>query len=148
MKILMSALLLVAAAVAADKPDFSGNWKMDGDKSVFGPMPPPASMTRTIELKGAEVSFKQTMTGPEMELTFKFFTDGRETVNSFMGADYKGTANWEGKTLVFHSRIESDAQFKSTSKWTLSDDGKTLTEIWSVSSAQGDLEVTYVLVKQ
>ena len=39
MKTLMSTLFVIAAAagmaLAADKPDFSGDWKMDPAKSVF-----------------------------------------------------------------------------------------------------------------
>ncbi len=60
MKKLMSTLFVIAAAagmaLAADKPDFSGDWKMDADKSVFGPMPPPTSMTRKIDHKDPEIS--------------------------------------------------------------------------------------------
>ena len=46
------ALLIAAAAnltPAADKPDFSGNWKMDLNQSDFGGSPPPESFSRKIE---------------------------------------------------------------------------------------------------
>jgi hypothetical protein len=45
MKKLMSTLFVIAAAagiaMAADKPDFSGNWKLDADKSESAPCPRP-----------------------------------------------------------------------------------------------------------
>ena len=62
MKKLMSTLFVIAAAakmaVAGDKPDFSGNWKMDADKSVFGPMPPPTSMTCKIYHKDPDLQHR------------------------------------------------------------------------------------------
>jgi hypothetical protein len=153
MKILMSTLVVMTAAaglaVAEDKPNFSGNWKVDADKSAFGPIGASESMMRSVEQKGADISVKQVMTGPDMEFTLKYLADGKETINNFMGSDVKCKASWEGKSLVIRSYMDSEgAKVASTSKWTLSDDGKTWTEIWSVSSPQGDFDVKYVLVKQ
>ena len=63
MKTLLSTLFVIAAAAnmaaAADKPDFSGDWKMDTDKSVFGPLPPPTSMTRKIDHKDPAITVNQ-----------------------------------------------------------------------------------------
>ena len=155
MKKLMSTLFVIAAAanmaIAADKPDFSGSWKMDADKSVFGPMPPPTSMTRTVDHKDPVLSVATVSSGPQgdQNTTFKYSTDGKETTNSMMGNDVKSTASWEGKTLVIKSAANfGGADYKLTNKWTLSDDGKTLTDLLGISGAQGDFEITYVLVKQ
>jgi hypothetical protein len=66
-----------------------------------------------------------------------------------MGNDVKSTAAWEGKTLVIKSAANfGGADVKLTDKWTLSDDGKTLTDALSISAPQGDFDITYVLVKQ
>ena len=139
-------------ALAADKPDFSGNWKMDADKSVFGPMPPPTSMTRKIDHKDpASLSSNSRRAGPQgdQNSTFKYSTDGKETTNSMMGNDVKSKAVWEGKTLVITSAANfGGADVKLTDKWSLSDDGKTLTDVLSISAPQGDFEMTFVLVKQ
>ncbi len=155
MKKLMSTLFVIAAAanmaVAGDKPDFSGNWKMDADKSVFGPMPPPTSLTCKIDHKDPDLSIEQSQSGAQGDqtMTFKYSTDGKETTNSLMGNDVKSKAAWEGKTLVVNSSLDAGgAQVKLVSKYSLSDDGKTLTQALSISAPQGDFDLTYVLVKQ
>ncbi len=113
MKILISTLFVIVAAtgmvMAADKPDFSGDWKMDADKSAFGPMPPPTSMTCKIDHKDPDLSIVQTQSGGpqgDQVLNFKYSTDGKETTNSLMGNDVKSKAVWEGKTLVVNSSCE------------------------------------------
>jgi hypothetical protein len=155
MKKLMSTLFVIAAAagmaMAADKPDFSGSWKMDADKSTFGPMPPPTSMTCKISHKDPDLSIEQSQSGAQGDQTmsFKYSTDGKETTNSLMGNDVKSKAAWEGKVLVVKSSLDAGGtEVKLTSKYSLSDDGKTLTQALSISAPQGDFDLTYVLVKQ
>jgi hypothetical protein len=155
MKKLMSTLFVIAAAagmaLAADKPDFSGSWKLDADKSVFGPMPPPTSMTRKVVHSDPALSVEQAQSGPQgdQNSTMKYSTDGKETTNSMMGNDVKSKAMWEGKTLVITSAANfGGADVKLTDKWSLADDGKTLTDVLNISAPQGDFEMTFVLVKQ
>jgi hypothetical protein len=140
---------LMSMAVAADKADFSGTWKLDLDKSSFGPMPPPAGMTRTIDQKGPDITVLQSMTGPDMNVTLKYSAEGKETANSFMGTDFKSKAGWDGKVLVIRNDIDAGGtHVTSTDKWALSDDGKTLTDVLSIPSPDGTLEITQVMVKQ
>jgi hypothetical protein len=155
MKKLMSTLFVIAAAtgmaLAADKPDFSGSWKMDADKSTFGPIPPPTAMTRKIVHSDPALSVEEARSGAQgdMNTTMKYSTDGKETTNSMMGNDVKSKAVWEGKTLVITSAANfGGADVKLTDKWALADDGKTLTDVVSISAPQGDFEMTFVLVKQ
>lgn len=155
MKKLMSTLFAIAAAasiaIAADKPDFSGTWKMDADKSTFGPLPPPTSITSKIDHKDPDLSVVTSQSGPQGDQTstFKYSTDGKETTNSMMGNDMKSKAVWEGKTLVVNSSLDAGgAQIKLISKYSLSDDGKTLTQALSISSPGGDFDMNIVLAKQ
>ncbi len=155
MKKLMSTLFVIAAAanlaMAGDKPDFSGTWKMDADKSVFGPMPPPTSLTAKIEHKDPDLSIetKASTAQGDQDTTMKYSTDGKETTNQMMGNDVKSKATWDGKTLVITSNANfGGADVKLTNKYSLSDDGKTLTQALSISAPQGDFDLTYVLVKQ
>jgi hypothetical protein len=151
MKKLMSTLFVIAAAanmgMAADKPDFSGDWKMDADKSTFGPMPAPSSMTAKIDHKDPDLTIVQTQN--DQTSTAKYSTDGKETTNSMMGNDMKSKAVWEGKTLVVNSSLDAGgAAVKLVAKYTLSDDGKTLTNVLSISSPGGDFDMNIVLLKQ
>jgi len=155
MKTLMSTLFVIAAAagmaMAADKPDFSGDWKLDVDKSAFGPMPPPTSMTRKVDHKDPDLTVTSSTSGPQgdQNMTAKYSTDGKETINSLMGNDVKSKAAWEGKVLVISSTGNfGGSDFKFTQKWALSDDGKTLTDTTNISAPQGEFEMIYVLLKQ
>ena len=156
MKTLMSSLLVIAAAagmaLAADKPDFSGDWKMDADKSVFpAGIPAPSSLTRKIDHKDPSLTVNSSQSGPQgdMNTEAKYSTDGKETTNSMMGNDVKSKAVWEGKTLVITSNANfGGADVKLVNKWSLAEDGKTLTDVLGVSSPQGDFELTFVMVKQ
>jgi hypothetical protein len=151
MKKLMSTLFVIAAAanmaMAADKPDFSGNWKLDADKSTFGPMPPPSSLVAKIDHKDPDLSIETTQN--DQVQTAKYSTDGKETTNSMMGNDMKSKAVWEGKTLIVNSSLDAGgAAVKLVSKYSLSDDGKILTQVLSISSPGGDFDMNIVLVKQ
>lgn len=156
MKKLMSILFLIAAAacmaVAADKPDFTGDWKLDIDKSSFGEMPPLTSMSCKIDHKDPNLTIVQTQSGAQGDqvLNFKYSTDGKETTNSLMGNDVKSTAAWEGKALVVNSNLDAGGVLiKIIAKYALSDDGKTLNEALTISGTpQGDLQIAYVLIKQ
>jgi hypothetical protein len=46
---LLATMVLTGTAPAADKPNFSGEWKMNAAKSDFGQLPPPDSFVRRIE---------------------------------------------------------------------------------------------------
>ena len=50
--------------------------------------------------------------------------------------------------MVKSSLDAGGTEVKLTSKYSLSDDGKTLTQALSISAPQGDFDMTYVLVKQ
>jgi hypothetical protein len=156
MKTLLTTLFVIAAASgmarAADKPDFSGDWKMDADKSVFpAGIPAPTALTRKIDHKDPSLTVNSTQSGPsgDMNTEAKYSTDGKETTNSMMGNDVKSKAVWEGKTLVISSIANfGGTDVKLTNKWTLAEDGKTLTDVLGISSPQGDFELTFVMVKQ
>jgi hypothetical protein len=154
-KILSSALLIVAGAtlcLAADKPDFSGEWSLDADKSNFGPMPPPTSMTRKVDHKDPALTYTQSTVGSpqgDQTVTMKYTTDGKESVNQMMGNDVKAVAKWEGKALVITAKADfGGMEITLTDKWTLSDDGKVLTDDLHIGTGQGDFDVTYVLKKK
>jgi len=144
--------VLVTQVPAADKPNFSGDWTLDASKSEFGPMPAPASMTRKIEHSDPGLTVTQaTSGGPQGDqtATMKYSTDGKETINQFMGNDVKSKANWEGNALVIAMTADFGGnQIKLTNKWTLSEDGKTLTDASHIALPQGEFDMTYVLTKK
>lgn len=150
----ITATMLVVAtlSVAADKPNFSGDWTLDATRSEFGPMPPPSSMTRKIDHTGANITVTTvTEGGPQGDqtTTAKYATDGTETTNQIMGTDAKSKATWKDAALV----IDTQADFQGTAvgltdTWTLSDDGKTMKDIMHIASPQGEFDITYVMNKK
>jgi hypothetical protein len=156
MKTILTVVLAMAAtaglSVAADKPNFSGEWAMDAAKSDFGPIPPPATMTRKVEHSDPAMTVTTIQTGGaqgDSTVTQKFATDGKETTNEMMGSPTKSTAKWDGGNLV----VVTKADFQGTeitinSKWSLSADGKVLTDAWHLVTPQGEFDLTYVMNKK
>src|SRR5262249_46243461 len=151
-KCLIAMAALAALAVAADKPNFSGEWTLNVDKSNLGPMPPPASMTRKVDHSDPSLTMTQATTGgPQGDQTFtlKITTDGKEGTTEMMGNQAKTSATWEGDALVINLKLDlGGGELKLTEKWTLSDGGKTLTDNSHIALPQGEFDITYVLNKK
>jgi len=151
MKAVFAIAALASLAMAADKPNFTGSWKLDPDKSTFGPMPPPSSMTRKIEHTEPALNLTEERSGPQgdQSLVFKYSTDGKETTNELMGNPVKAVAVWDGGALVINMKADFGGnEIKLTDKWTLSEDGKTFTDAQHIVAPQGELDITYVMKKQ
>ncbi len=156
MKTLLTILLVMTTiatmAVAADKPNFSGEWAVDNAKSEFGPMPPPQSMIRKVDHSEPAVSYTEaTVGGPQGDstITMKCSTDGKETTNEMMGNPVKVTAKWDGDALVVSAKLDLQGnEITLTDKWTLSADGKVLTDARHIGTGQGDFDLTYVMNKK
>src|SRR5260370_23828026 len=99
MKAVFAIAALASLAMAADKPNFTGSWKLDPDKSTFGPIPPPSSMTRKIDHTDPALNLTEDRSGPQGDqtLVFKYSTDGKETTNELMGNPVKATAACAGR---------------------------------------------------
>ncbi|MGD0578064.1 MAG: hypothetical protein ABSC08_03960 [Bryobacteraceae bacterium] len=143
-------LMCSLAALAADKPDFSGNWKLNVEKSDFGPMPKPEKADYVIAHKDPELNVKQTAVTPmgEMSSDVKILTDGTEFTNTIRGQEVKGTAKWDGKTLVVTQKLEIQGNpITFVQKWTLSDDGKSIAQEVTITTPQGDVSTKAILDK-
>lgn len=150
--ILIVTMALSMMAVAADKPNFSGEWTLDATKSDLGPMPPPSSMTRKVDHSEPALTYTQQTTGGQngdQTVTMKYSTDGTETTNDLMGNPLKTTAKWDGSALTIVGKADFQGnELTLTDKWTLSDDGKVLTDALHIESPQGAFDITYVMTKK
>src|ERR1700683_2374303 len=134
MKSLSKFVLIVAAlasiALAADKPNFSGDWKMNAAKSTFGPVPAPATYTRKVTQDGPSITIEDTQTGGAMgdQHDKRAYTiDGPEISYQTNGADVKAAMTWDGDALQITAKTSiqgMDITIKD--KVTLGDDGKTM----------------------
>jgi hypothetical protein len=147
------ALLVVAALAipASAKTDFSGSWKLVADKSDFGPMPPPEKYEQTVDHKDPELKISLVQAGQqgEMKAEMAYNTEGKETTNEIRGNAVKSTAKWEGDALLIESKMDIQGnELKLADKWSLSEDGKTLTMNRKINAPQGEFEMKMVLSKQ
>lgn len=153
-KLFSFALLTLAlgAVEAQAKSDFSGTWKLNASKSDFGPMPPPDTQTQKITHQDPDLKAKVASTGGPMgDLAYdvSYTTDGKESINTFAGNEFKSTAKWEGDDLVIETKGKfNDNEFTSKDRWTLSSDGKTLTVAQHFSSAMGEADMKMIFEKQ
>lgn len=141
----------LAVAQAQSKPNFSGAWKVNNSKSDFGPMPAPQSSTSKIDHKEPNVKIATTWVGDQGEFTFEssYTTDGKESSNTFRNTEFKSKATWEGSSLLIASKGSTDSgEFTMKDKWSLSEDGKTLTIARAFSGPMGEATQTLVHEKQ
>jgi hypothetical protein len=142
--------LSLAGALSA-KPNFTGDWKLNVDKSEFGPFPPPTSMTMKIEHADPDMKVASSQSGQQGDISYdaKYSTDGKETANTIGPMEMKSTAVWEADDLIVTTKFEANgAEIVIKSKWTLSQEGKVLTQNAHITGPQGDVDVAYVMDKQ
>ena len=142
----MSARILTVAAVLTSfalhsavgqaKPNFSGTWKLNTEKS--DPMGGGGGGGGGGGMTMGALTITQTETELVTEQSFgeqvrksTYFLDGRESTNPGMrGGESKSKARWEGNALVIETTsVMGDNTVTTKSVRTLSDDGKTLTVV-------------------
>ncbi len=144
-------VFLLAASAAQAKPNFGGEWKLSTSKSDFGPLPAPNSRTDKITHEDPSLKITISQSGQNGDVTYdmRYSTDGKETTNEIRGNAVKSTSQWDGETLVVDSKANfggNDISLKD--RWTLSEDGKTLTINRHLAASQGEADQKLVFEKQ
>jgi len=153
------ALCISQTIAAASKPDFSGIWVLDKDRSFSNP--PGLEQTMEIIHTGDRIQLDskiKTERG-ETRVTETYDLDGKETDFTPSGGqpDAKGKrdAHWlpDGRGIVINDRITTNspkgpAVQQITRKWTLSSDGSTLTVDYYFDDQRGSFEAKRVFVKK
>jgi hypothetical protein len=139
------------ALPALAKPNFSGDWKLNTSKSTFGQMPAPSSMTSKVVHEDPKLknTIKQSGEQGDFETESNYTTDGKECTNQLFGNDVKSIVKWDGETLSIDTKAKfGDNDVAIQDKWSLSEDGKTLTVARSFKSAMGEGVQKLVFEKQ
>lgn len=143
---------------ATAKPDFTGTWQLNLEKSDYDQVPPPQDEVLVFAKTGSTFTVATTSDnerGKEV-YTLPFATDGTETptpTGTFANTatlQYLSTkGEWQGSSLVLSQKImyqDSPGTLKSV--LTLSPDGKTLTCAMHISVNQGEFDTTAVYDKK
>ena len=138
---------------AADNKTYngSGTWKLNVEKSDFGPMPPTKSQVMTIKDSGdqIDVDSKSQSDMGDMDLHMTL-SKTKESVNQIMGMDFhtKLTQTAEGQSEESWADLPDGGKFEYKSLSKLSADGKVLTqEIW-MKSPMGEANQKLLFDKQ
>ena len=138
-------LVLTGAAV---RPDFSGEWHLDVAHSQFGGDSHAAKARVDRIVHKDPQLFVRSLTvrpaGDSLALAYRYKTNG-EASNNELGQDVHTTGRWIGAALLLESHAKMLMIDLSVSeRWSLSADGRTLTEARASKGPMG--EVKQVLV--
>jgi hypothetical protein len=145
-RIVLPLFVLVLAvpvfSVAQARPDFTGRWVKNQQKSDVGKKPP-QPMTMVIKQTATRIVIEQYQGGKSR--TIAYALDGSEstTKHSEAGKNLeveKSRARWEGNTLVIESgvtHLESRNTRDKKQVFSLSSNGKELTRVVIYSDSSG-----------
>lgn len=151
MRTLLTLVLALWPLLAAEKPNLTGNWKMNAEKSDWGKLPKPAGLLRKIVHNEPSLTVNTVFQTDKGELTteFKYSTDGKESINTVRGVEVRSIAKWDGDALVIEShRPAQGGDFTTKEKWVTVDGGKAMVVMSKSTSPQTDFTVTMYLEKQ
>lgn len=148
--IFFTLLCALSLGLAGDKPNFSGKWKLDKDRSFSNP--PGLDQTMTIAHTGDQVKFEAVVKTARGEQTVNeiYTLDGKETdfkPAAPPNATGKRRASWlpNGQGVMIQDQTTVDGKVASevARKWTLSADGKTMTIDYFIDETRGGNQISY-----
>ena len=146
------AALIFSTAIMAQGPDFSGSWKLNGEKSKLNAEFSFAPKEIIITQAGNEMTVEKHSSFQDQEFVTndKLTLDGKECTNpGFQDTQKKSTCNWS----------DDKASLKIISKIPIGDGDMTITEVYKMdagsmiiesmaSSSFGDMNETMVYEKK
>lgn len=113
-------------------------------------MPPPTKLERRVSHQEPTFAVSTVQVGARGERTtdVKCTTDNKECDIQVMGNPAKMTAKWDGGALVVTTKASiQGTDILQVEKWSLSEDGKTLTTESSLTLPQGENKSKLVFKK-
>ena len=146
------AALIFSTAIMAQGPDFSGSWKLNGEKSKLNAEFSFAPKEIIITQAGNDMTVEKHSSFQDQEFVTndKLTLDGKECTNpGFQDTQKKSTCNWS----------DDKASLKIISKISIGDGDMTITEVYKMdagsmiiesmaSSSFGDMNETMVYEKK
>lgn len=156
MRVLAAAFIVfvinASAQSPANKPDFSGRWRMLKDKSEFSGFKTPDVITRTVEQHGIimNVHTVQTVGDKTSIADVSYNLDGTPTENIVNGRDAESKTYWDGSVLVVRTNMKTASGDPELieDRWALSEDKQTLTTTSHIETDKGGVDMTLVCSRQ
>jgi hypothetical protein len=136
---MMIVLAMALSAQASKKPDFSGTWELDLQRTRFGKVPQPKSLLIQIEHHEPEIRVVTVTTTDKAESskTLDLTTDGKPHSRVVEGQLCAATAHWDqwtGTRLVAEEKCTGSSVSRH---FTLGGKGKILTTVLTLSDGSG-----------
>jgi hypothetical protein len=145
---MLAAAFCAAPAYSQEKPNFSGTWKLNVQKSNFGSDPAPESVTATVEQKDDHLKdiADGVVNGQPFHEEMDVPIDGKEHPAP---VEFPATVmmKWDGPALVMVLKSD-DGSFVMTARLRLSADGKTVTREVERKSPEGESKHEEIYEKQ
>jgi hypothetical protein len=151
--LLVFSFFLILVSVATAQPNFSGIWKMNAEKSDWGPQTAPHSVEYVIRHVGAKISFNYSQDGQMSRVDITPDHEERITSQNDVIATWT-RAYWSGDELVLEARerrrfgTQGNTGPSWTSRWSLSADGKEFIIKRTIRNAGMEAEQKIVFDKQ
>ncbi len=130
----IAAVVFLAGAMTAtaqQKPDFSGEWKLNRQASVLSPVVAPAAQSGALRIEHREPRFTAHLTiildGKPFDSKFELLSDGREVTATYRDRPVVSSLRWDGDALVFSWGSQGpDGEVTISFRYELQDGGRRL----------------------
>jgi len=151
--ILLLATFIVTVSMNAQKPDFSGSWKLNSSLSKLNAEWTMAPSLIIIEQKGNDMKIEKhsSFNGEEFTINDKFTLDGKECINTgWQDSEKKSTAVWseDNNSLTISTKLIMGDGGEMSIKEVYKMENKNMSISTKASSSYGDIEETIVYDKQ
>lgn len=154
---IVSLSILLAASIAASgqqRPDFSGTWVLDKDRSFSNGAGFDQTMTITHQKGSLRIDARQKTARGEQSITEEFTLDGKESeYKPAQPANSSGKrkASWlpNGRTILVTDEVSADGKVvrQISRKMALSADGRTLSVDLFIDDSRGSFELKRIYNK-
>ncbi len=136
------------AAWPAERPDFTGTWKIDAERSRIADVPAVKNTVLKIEQQDARIILTIT-NGDRKPDTFELPTNGAGQKVTIDNQPATASASWDDERLVFTLTRETPAgPVTERRSAKLSDTGKTMSTIYTLKDNSGEKRGYGFYVKQ
>ncbi|HEV3216901.1 MAG TPA: hypothetical protein VGZ27_14305 [Vicinamibacterales bacterium] len=134
---------------AQQKPDFSGEWKLNPQASALSPIVAAAAQSGVLRIEHHEPRFTGHLAivfdGKPFEATFERLSDGREVVETHHGCQTVSRLCWVGDALVLTDRSDGpDGEVAISFRYELEEGGRRLRAVEQIRGAGRDQDNLWV----